>query len=143
MELKITKTFSFVRWESHLLLYLIAPSARGFLKILHVLGSHRREAMQSSKPQFKQHPLENMRSDSTLDAEQLGSRGRTSSVDFLHGALTSSLGRCILLSLILLLAGLGLLVNVQAKGHQLVDALSEASGLINGETRDKKRGLEE
>ena len=63
-------------------------------------------------------------------------------VNLLHGALAS---RCWCLGggVGLLLLGLDLLVDVQAKRNELVDALSVLNGLVNGETRDKKRGLEE
>lgn len=62
-------------------------------------------------------------------------------VNLLHGALARSLGsRLIGLSLLL---GLNVLVNVQAERDKLVNALGILDGLIDGETRDKQRGLEE
>ncbi|KAK1237457.1 hypothetical protein MKX08_003082 [Trichoderma sp. CBMAI-0020] len=63
-------------------------------------------------------------------------------VDLLHGAVASLDGRG-------LLGGCGLsgggviLLNVQAELDKLVDALSEASGLINSEARDEQGGLEQ
>src|SRR5689334_9520316 len=62
-------------------------------------------------------------------------------VNLLHSALASS-SRCLLSSLGLLL-GLDFLVDVKAEGDELVNALSVLDGLVNGETRDKERGLEE
>jgi hypothetical protein len=62
-------------------------------------------------------------------------------VDLLHGAVTSLGGGSVGAD------GLGrggiVLLNVEAELHQLVDAVSEASRLVNGEARDEQRGLEE
>ena len=63
-------------------------------------------------------------------------------VNLLHGALASGGSRSRLLSG-LLFAGLGVLVNVQTERHELVDTLSEAGGLLNGESGNQERGLEE
>jgi len=62
-------------------------------------------------------------------------------VNLLHGALASSLGGRSLLGL--LLAGLGILLDVQTERHQLVDALGEAGRLLDGEAGNQERGLEE
>src|ERR1700761_1727629 len=69
-------------------------------------------------------------------------RRRNHLVDLLHGALTSSL-RSGGLFLVLLLSGLGILINVQTERDKLVNALRETGRFLNGETRDKQRGLEE
>ena len=61
-------------------------------------------------------------------------------VNLLHGGLGSTLSSGGLLSLGL---GLGLLVDVQAERNEFVDALSEAGGLVNGESRDEEGGLVE
>lgn len=61
-------------------------------------------------------------------------------VNLLHGGLGSTLSSGGFLNLGL---GLGLLVDVQAERNELVDALSEASGLVNGESRDEEGGLVE
>ncbi|KAG2005182.1 hypothetical protein GB937_009016 [Aspergillus fischeri] len=64
-------------------------------------------------------------------------------VNLLHGALASGgLGRSSLLGG-LLLGGLSLLINVQTKRHELVNALSEAGRLLDGEAGNKEGGLEE
>ena len=61
-------------------------------------------------------------------------------VNLLHGGLSGTLSGGSLLSLGL---GLWLLVDVQAERNELVDALSKASGLVNGEARDEEGGLVE
>jgi hypothetical protein len=63
-------------------------------------------------------------------------------VDLLHGALAGGFGSGGFFGL-LLLGGLGVLIDVQAERDELVDALGEAGGLLNGESRDQERGLEE
>ncbi|GKT66755.1 hypothetical protein ColTof4_04247 [Colletotrichum tofieldiae] len=63
------------------------------------------------------------------------------SVNLLHGAVAGldgrrlSSGRAVGLLL--------LLIDVQAELNKLVDALSEAGGLVNGEARDEQGGLEQ
>ena len=66
--------------------------------------------------------------------------GQEHLVNLLHGGLTSGLGGRGL-GAGSLLAGISLLVNVEAKGDELVDALGVGGGLVNGEARDEERGL--
>ena len=62
-------------------------------------------------------------------------------VNLLHGAVAGLSSRSVTGRG---LCGLGvILLDVQAKLDKLVDTLSEASRLVNGEARDKERGLEQ
>src|SRR3569833_1192315 len=64
-------------------------------------------------------------------------------VDLLHGAVAGLGSRRRSIDLGSVLSGLGLLVDVQTERDQLVDALGEAGGLVDGEARDEQRRLEE
>ncbi|KUI71639.1 hypothetical protein VM1G_11779 [Cytospora mali] len=64
-------------------------------------------------------------------------------VNLLHGAVTSLGGRRRVRGSGRIGSSLRLVVQVQTQGHKLVDALSEASGLVNGEARDEQRSLEQ
>ena len=63
-------------------------------------------------------------------------------VNLLHGGLAGGGSGSSLLGG-LLLAGLGLLVDVETQRHELVDALGEAGGLLDGEAGDEQGGLEQ
>ena len=66
---------------------------------------------------------------------------RSNLVDLLHGALASG-GVCRSLSGSLVRGG-GLLVDVQAEGDELVDALGVGGGLVDGEAGNEEGGLVE
>ncbi|KAI6776272.1 hypothetical protein HG530_000217 [Fusarium avenaceum] len=67
---------------------------------------------------------------------------RSRLVNLLHGAVTSGGGRSVS-GLSSLSRGRVVLLDVEAELDELVDAVGETSRLVNGEARDKERGLEE
>lgn len=64
-------------------------------------------------------------------------------IDLLHGAVTGLGGRGRVGSSWCIGSSLGLLVQVQAERHELVNTASEVGGLVNGEARDEQGGLEQ
>lgn len=80
-------------------------------------------------------------SDQTPRIPAAGIKDMMNLVDLLHGALSRSIARDFLG--LGLLGGLGLFVDVQAERDELVDALGEAGRFLDGEARNKERGLEQ